>query len=200
MKIEVYSRVDGRVLISTDAKSLRVALEVSVQAGANLRGANLRGANLRGADLRGANLRGANLGVANLGGANLWGANLGGADLWGANLWGANLRGADLGGANLWGANLGGADLWGANLWGADLRGADLGGGLKLVAALSVGPIDAWPVVIMQTSGGVRLSVGCHFFTPEEAEAHWRNKDNRQGLYLLATEGWKILARMAGWA
>ena len=94
MKLEIKSWCTGGVQFSVEAGSLKIALEVAVQSGANLRGADLGDA-----DLGGANLRGANLGGANLRGANLRGANLGGANLGGANLRGANLGGADLGGA-----------------------------------------------------------------------------------------------------
>ena len=70
MKIEIGSQWTaesvGSVLLSTEASSLKVALEMAVG----------RRANLRGADLRGADLRGANRGRANLTGANLRGANL----------------------------------------------------------------------------------------------------------------------------
>lgn len=87
MKIEIMSRND-RVLVSTEASSLRLAAEAAVQQRADLRDADLRRADLRGADFGGADLRG-----ANLRGANLWGAYLGGADLGGADLRGAPILG-----------------------------------------------------------------------------------------------------------
>jgi hypothetical protein len=219
MKIEIRSWLSGAVLASVEAGSVRLALEVSVTAGADLGSADLRGANLWGANLRGANLRGANLRDAdlrdadlcraNLGGADLVGVDLGSADLWGANLWGANLRGANLRGANLRDADLGSADLRGsdlrdayivcANIRGANLGGANIGGGIDAKAAFQVGSVDNWPVLLWSTSVGLRVAVGCHFFSLEEAEAYWRGKSHRTHLYMLVTEGWKTLVQLAGW-
>ena len=112
MKIEIKSRLTGKVIISEEHESIRDCLEKN-------RGADLTDADLRGADLTGANLKG-----AYLRGANLRGANLGGAYLGGAYLGGAYLRGAYLGGADLGGAYLRDADLRGAYLRDADLRDA----------------------------------------------------------------------------
>ena len=130
---------------------------------------------------------------ANLGGANLGGANLGGANLRGANLGDANLRGANLGGANLGGANLGGANLGGAHLRDAHLRDA------KVLAVATLGYIDGWPTVLWRTDAGYRIQAGCHTFTLDEATAHYANRDNRRGLYYLATEAWPVIARLQGW-
>ena len=133
MKFEIKDSFK-HVIFTVEAESLKVAVELALKSGANLRGADLSVANLRGADLgsadlsgadlRGAYLRDANLSVANISGANLRGANLSGADLSGANLRGANLIDADLRGANLRNANLWKANLRGANLSDANLRGA----------------------------------------------------------------------------
>ena len=188
MKIEIKNRFSGAVLFGVEAESWRVAVEIAVK-----QGANLGGADLRGADLRGANLGGANLGGANLGGADLRGANLGGANLGGANLGGANLGGANLGGAKLWGANLGGANLGGANLGGAKLWGA------KVLGIASVGYIDGWPTTLWRTDWGYRLQAGCHTFTLDEAIAHYADREERRGLYYLATEAWRVIARLQGW-
>ena len=108
MKIEIKSRFNARVLFSVETESMKLALELAVQSGADLRGANLYDANLRGANLRGANLRGADLRGTDLRGADLYDANLRGADLRGADLRGADLRGTDLYYADLRVANLGG--------------------------------------------------------------------------------------------
>jgi hypothetical protein len=96
MKFEIRNRFDGQVQFAaqlsakyehqTRSAQLGAAVQMAVQADANLRDADLRDADLRGAYLRDADLRN--------------------ADLWGADLWGANLRGANLRGADLWGANL----------------------------------------------------------------------------------------------
>jgi len=94
--VDIKDRYTGVVIFSTEASSIKRAVELTVN-----KKVNLQRADLWEADLRGANLRRANL--------------------WRADLWGANLRRADL-----WGADLRGADLRGANLRGADLREADL--------------------------------------------------------------------------
>jgi len=101
--IEIKSRYDGKVIFSTKAESLKVAVEIAVRSGADL----------ARADLVGANLAGAYLVEANLARANLVEANLARADLARANLAGANLAGADLAGADLARANLAGAYLVG---------------------------------------------------------------------------------------
>ena len=63
MKIEIKSRLTGKVLFAHEAEenSVKITLKAALSAGANLRGANLRGADLCGANLCGANLRGADL-------------------------------------------------------------------------------------------------------------------------------------------
>jgi hypothetical protein len=81
VKFEIKNRFTAAVIFECDAENMRLAVEMAVSSGANLRGADLGGADLRGANLRGANLRGADLGGADLGGADLGGADLGGADL-----------------------------------------------------------------------------------------------------------------------
>ena len=106
----------------------------------------------------------------------------------GANLGGADLRGADLRGANLGGANLGGANLGGAKLWGA-----------KVLGIASVGYIDGWPTTLWRTDWGYRLQAGCHTFTLDEAIAHYADREERRGLYYLATEAWRVIARLQGW-
>ena len=169
MMIEIRSEFTASVLFTAEAESLKAALIEAVKAGADLRDANLRGADLRDANLRGAHLRG-------------------------AHLWGADLRDADLRDADLRGA-----DLWGADLRGADLRGAKIHGDLTLTAVLQIGLVDDWPVLVCSTEAGIRLRVGCHFFTLDEAEAYWRDKPDRRALHYLAAEGWKALSRMAGW-
>ena len=106
----------------------------------------------------------------------------------------AHLPGADLPGADLQGAHLRGADLQGA-----DLRGAKIHGDLTLKAVLQIGLVDDWPVLVCSTEAGIRLRVGCHFFTLDDAEAYWRDKPDRRALHYLAAEGWKALVRLAGW-
>ena len=122
------------------------------------------------------------------------------SDCWaGIDISGMDLRGADLRGADLRGADLGGADLGDADLWGADLGGAKIHGELRLKAVLQIGLIDDWPVLVCSTDAGIRLRVGCHFFTLDDAEAYWRDKPDRRALHYLAAEGWKALVRLAGW-
>jgi len=213
MKISISHRFSGDVLCAVEAASWRLALEIAVKqradlGGAYLRDADLRGADLRGADLGGADLRGADLRDADLRGANLRGAHLRGADLRGADLRGADLRDADLGGAHLRGADLRDADLGGAHLRGADLRGADLRGAnlggadlgsAKVLAIAHLGLIDGWVTTLWHTDQGYRILAGCHTFTLNEAKAHYANRENRRGLYYLATEAWQVIARLQGW-
>ena len=54
MKFEIKSWVNSSLLFSIETDSLKLAVELAVKQGANLRGANLGGANLRGANLGGA--------------------------------------------------------------------------------------------------------------------------------------------------
>ena len=153
MKNEIAHRFSGAILFAVEAESWRLALEIAVKQGANLRG----------------------------------------ADLWGADLGDANLRGADLRDANLRGANLGGANLRGADLWDANL------GDAKVLAVATLGYIDGWPTVLWRTNAGYRIQAGCHTFTLDKAAAHYANRDNRRGLYYLATEAWPVIARLQGW-
>ena len=119
--------------------------------------------NLTGADLRWADLTGADLTGADLTGADLRWAYLGGADLTEANLTEADLRGADLSRANLTEADLSRADLGGQEIIDA---GQD-SQGYRFVAV----PHD----------DGVRIAVGCHWFTAEEALLHWALKYEAMG-------------------
>jgi len=61
MNIQIKTRFSGKVLFKTEAPSIKVALELAVKSGADLRGAVLSGADLRYADLSGAVLSGADL-------------------------------------------------------------------------------------------------------------------------------------------
>jgi len=80
MNIQIKTRFSGKVLFKTEAPSIKVALELAVKSGADLRYADLRGADLRGAVLSYAYLSGANLSGAVLSGADLRYAYLSGAD------------------------------------------------------------------------------------------------------------------------
>ncbi len=116
MQIEIKHRLTGAVLFTatldasfearTERSRLGAAVEIAVEARANLAGADFKGAYLGG---------------ANLAGAYLVGANLAGADLAGADLAGADLKGACLAGADLKGARdvaqLGTPDGWVAFTW-----------------------------------------------------------------------------------
>src|SRR3989338_6935557 len=86
------------------------------------------------------------------------------------------------------GANLGGANRGGAKLWGA-----------KVLGIASVGYIDGWPTTLWRTDWGYRLQAGCHTFTLDEAIAHYADREERRGLYYLATEAWRVIARLQGW-
>jgi uncharacterized protein YjbI with pentapeptide repeats len=162
--IEIKNRFTGNVIFKyeNDLATIKEAVLVAAESGANLSRANLSGADLycanlfranlsranlsranlsradlSGADLSGANLSRANLSCANLSRANLSGADLSGANLSCANLSRANLSGADLSGANLFRANLSRANLSCANLSRANLSGADLSGANLFRANLS---------------------------------------------------------------
>src|SRR3990172_7339817 len=111
----------------------------------------------------------------------------------GANLGGADLRGADLGGANLLGANLWGANLRDTDLWSANLRGT------RVLAVAFLGHIDGWATTLWRTDQGYRIQAGCHMFTLDEATAHYADRADRRGLYYLATEAWRVIARLQGW-
>ena len=123
MKFEIKNRWTGDIIISVEAGSFKLAVEMAVCGNTNLSCADLSRANLSGAYLTGANLSG-----AHLSGAYLTRANLTGADLTRANISGAYLSCADLSRANLSCANLSRANLFGANLFGAHLSGANLSG------------------------------------------------------------------------
>ncbi len=166
MTNQIIRHIDGHMLYTCEAETLREAVERAVRERVSLEGANLGSASLDGTYLRGANLRG----------AYLVGTNLRGANLRGADLWGADLRGADLSSANLEGANLDGADLGGSTLIdaGQDSRGH------RFVGV----PTD-----------GLRIAAGCRWFTLEEAQEHWANSpDALARVELLAAEarrrGW----------
>lgn len=131
------------------------------------------------ANLSKAQLSYANLGLANLSKANLRCTNLGLADLWWANLSKANLSRANLSKANLLGADLRGADLRGANLNRADIHEADFSGAKRGNCTLNslratILCSDGCTFFLWDTKQGWRIDAGCHWFTFEEAETHWK--------------------------
>ncbi len=91
MQREIKSWLDGAVLWSGEAETVKDALHAAIAARADLSWAHLSGAHLSGAHLSGANLSGAHLSRANLSGAHLSGAHLSWANLSGADLSWANL-------------------------------------------------------------------------------------------------------------
>ena len=91
MKIKIKHKISGEILFKCEALNIGVAVNMAIEADANLRYADLGHAYLSHA-----NLSGADLSHANLSGANLHGANLRYANLSGANLSGAYLSHADL--------------------------------------------------------------------------------------------------------
>ena len=187
MQFEIKTRWFGAVIFTADIEAdesaspsikLGLAVQVAVNARADLRDANLRGANLRDADLRGADLRG----------ADLHSANLFGADLRDANLRGANLRGADLRGADLCGADLRDADLFGANLRDADLRSANLNGVCGLNDWIKNIQIEDWPISYTSEI----MQIGCQRH-PLDA---WRNFSDAE---IRAMDGRKALTFWHKW-
>jgi hypothetical protein len=111
MLIEIKSWINGKILHSIEADSVKLAIEGLVRQEANLSWANLYRAYLSWANLSGAYLSWADLSWANLSWADLSGANLSRANLSWADLSWANLSGANLSRANLSGANLSGAKI-----------------------------------------------------------------------------------------
>ena len=71
---EILSNRDNSVLFSTQADSMREAVEKALAAGVSMRYARLPGENLKGLNARGADFRDANLKGAALDGANFEGA------------------------------------------------------------------------------------------------------------------------------
>jgi len=116
MKIQIKNRFTGKVIFEVEALNIKIAVELAVK-----QGSDLRGSNLSYSDLRGSNLRGSNLSCSDLRGSNLRGSNLSYSDLRGSNLRGSNLSCSDLRGSNL-----SCSDLSGSNLSYSDLRGSDL--------------------------------------------------------------------------
>jgi uncharacterized protein YjbI with pentapeptide repeats len=169
VKFEIKSWIDSSLLFSVETESLKLAVELAVKRGANLRDANLEGANLEGANLEGAYLEGANLRGAYLEGANLRGAYLEGANLEGAYLEGANLRGANLRGAYLEGANL---------------RGAK---GLEKFP-IQIGGHKHW----LCTTHDGKLQIGCHVYTFDDWQEHADAIGKKEGYSKLDVEIYKL--------
>ena len=154
--------LDGIVLFSADAESVRELAEKAAKAGANLAGAYLAGAYLAG------------------------------VNLYGANLYGANLAGASLAGAYLYGANLAGASLVRAYLAGANLDGANLRADTKLVGVNSVFQITTigsrkTTLVAFNTDKGIMVKTGCFFgpipeFKVAVSKTHANNHFEREYL------------------
>jgi hypothetical protein len=76
MKIGIKNRWTAEVIFSAEADSIKAAVLLAIEAGANLSSADLRRANLRSADLSSADLSSADLSSADLRSANLSSANL----------------------------------------------------------------------------------------------------------------------------
>ena len=71
MQFEIKNRFSGEVIFTAKTESLKLAVELAVEAKSNLYRANLSGADLSGADLYRADLSGAGLYGANLYGAKI---------------------------------------------------------------------------------------------------------------------------------
>jgi uncharacterized protein YjbI with pentapeptide repeats len=115
-KVQIKHKATSKILFESEIEAcekdlIKVALEMAV-----LLGADLRGADVRRSFLKGACLEGANLGAADFGGADLEEANFGDADLEAADFRNTNLRGSSFRGTNLRGAKFEGADFEGASL------------------------------------------------------------------------------------
>jgi hypothetical protein len=90
MKIGIKNRWTAEVIFSAEADSIKAAVLLAIEAGANLSSADLRRANLRSADLRRANLRSADLSSADLSSADLRRANM---DFTNIPMWCGTLKG-----------------------------------------------------------------------------------------------------------
>ena len=121
MLIEIKSWVNGAVLYTIEADSIKLAVEALVRQGKSLNYAELNDAELNYAELNGAELNGAKLNGAELNYAKLNGAKLNYAKLNGAKLNDAKLNYAELNGAKLNYAKLNYAKLNGAELNYAEL-------------------------------------------------------------------------------
>ncbi|MCK5356761.1 MAG: pentapeptide repeat-containing protein [Elusimicrobiales bacterium] len=119
--MKIKHKRTGSVLFECDAVNIGIAINLAVEAKADLRSADLISADLSSADLRYADLRSADLRYANLSYTNLRSADLSYADLSYANLSYADLSYADLSSADLSYTNLSSADLSYADLISADL-------------------------------------------------------------------------------
>ena len=102
--------------------------------------------------------------------------------------------------ANLSGADLSWADLSWADLSRADLSGADLSGANLIVGGQRS---DGYRfLLIKERDGTLKISVGCRYFTIEDARAHWvkTRNDTRLGneSFMLV---WALeeAAKIAGW-
>ena len=172
MKFEIKNKFDGQIIATQEAESLKDAVVLLINSGADLSWANLSEANLSGANLSGAYMSGADLSWANLSEANL-----SGADLRGAYMSGANLRGANLSWANLSEANLSGANLRWANLSGADLSGAYMSGA-KIENSIIVNrtPIQIYGLYYDVTIWDSHMRIGCEF----HALSEWSGFDDER--------------------
>ena len=205
MEFEIKNRWSGTVQVAAqiecdaDASTivkLGLAVKWAVKNSANLADAYLAGANLADANLEGANLARANLADANLAGANLAGANLARANLADAYLAGAYLARADLADANLAGANLAGANLADANLARANLAGADI---------IDQGQDSrGYRFVAIKETRGYKISAGCRYFTPGDAEKHYfsgnYNSDGNLDEIRIKLDGMAAEAKRREWA
>ena len=180
MKFEINNRWTGSIIFATETKTIALAVNAAIAAGANLSSADLSSANLSRADLSSADLSSANLSRADLSSAYLRSADLSRADLRSANLRGADLRGADLSSADLSSANLSSADLHsadlhsanlrGANLRSADLRGADLRG--ADLPSPSVVLLAAWDTLSAELTADLMV-YDASFHPDETAFTRW---------------------------
>ena len=135
MKYEIKNRLTGEVIFSTEAKSLKEAVEKGIKqrisfSGANFSGAYLADANFSGANFDRANFSGAYLAFAdfvdaNFSGANFSGANFDRANFSDANFSDANFSFADFDRAYFAGANFDRANFDRANFSDANFSDAN---------------------------------------------------------------------------
>ena len=177
MKFDILNRFTGKVQFTAEIEcdagalasiKLGLAVQVAVKSRAYLSSAYLSGAYLSGANLSRADLSRADLSSADLSSAYLSGADLSSANLSGANLSRAYLSSADLSSAYLSGANLSRADLSGANLSSAYL------GTQWIIQGATRSDGYAFFLQKLKDDTEPMVKAGCRYFTPDQAEAHWK--------------------------
>ncbi|KKK83811.1 hypothetical protein LCGC14_2789670, partial [marine sediment metagenome] len=88
----------------------------------------------------------------------------------------------------------------GANLRGVDLRGVDLADA-NLRGAYHIFPIagDIYIWHVVRWDDGIRIQAGCHWFTVQEAQAHWIGKGEHGAICRASINAAVAMAKVRGW-